>query len=67
MGHSNSKIQFSTYIPADLHRGLKLAAAVAGVPISTIVEDLLVAHLDAYVAQKQREAAEKSKPKDSQG
>jgi hypothetical protein len=64
MGQSNGKIQFSTYLPVELHRGLKVAAAVAGVPISTIVEDLLVAHLDAYVAAKQ---AQKAKPKADQG
>ena len=55
MGHSNGKVQFSTYLPVDLHRGLKVAAAVLGVPVATIIEDLLVEHLDAYVAKKQAE------------
>lgn len=59
MGQSNGKIQTSIYLTEQLNHGMRVAAATLDMPFSTIIEELLVAHLDAYVAAKQ---AQKAKP-----
>jgi uncharacterized protein YceK len=64
MGQSNGKIQTSIYLTAELNHGMRVAAATLDMPFSAIIEDLLVAHLDAYVAAKQ---AQKAKPQADQG
>lgn len=58
----NGKVQTNIYLTTELRHGLGLAAATLDTSITRIVEDLVLQHLDTYVAAKQAEKAPRAEP-----
>jgi hypothetical protein len=62
MGKMSGKVATNIYLPTEIRHGLGMAAATLDTSITQIVEDLVVQHLDAYVAAKQAEKAPRAEP-----
>ncbi len=58
----SGKVATNIYLPTELRHRLGMAAATLDSSITQIVEDLVLQHLDAYVATRQGEKASKAEP-----